>query len=106
MWSRYSHALASLSKIAFSRVKFKCTKTEQQEVFDEIKQIVANSVLLDYPDYNEGFKIYIDARKSQLGALIIQKGKLKTLYSRKLTDAQKMYILTEKELLSTVETLK
>ena len=41
-----------------------------------------------------------------LGAVISQKGKPITFYSRKLTDSQKSYTVTEKELLIIVETLK
>ena len=40
MWARSSHTLAPLTKITSSKVKFKWTKIEQ-ELFGEIKQIVA-----------------------------------------------------------------
>ena len=62
--------------------------------------------LLTYPDFNEEFKIHIDARNLQLGSVITQNGKPINLFSRKRTDSQKMYTATEKELLSTIETLK
>ena len=62
--------------------------------------------LLAYPDFNEEFKIHNDAGNFQLGAVISQKDKPIALYSRKLTDAQKSYTLTEKYMLGTVETLK
>ena len=62
--------------------------------------------LLTYPDFNEEFKIHIDARNLQLGSVITQNGKPINLFSRKRTDPQKMYTATEKELLSTIETLK
>ena len=42
----------------------------------------------------------------QLGLVIIQKGKTIAFYGRKLTDAQQQYIVTDRELLSIVETLK
>ena len=62
--------------------------------------------LLDYPYFNEEFKIHTNAIDFQLGAVINQNGKLITFYSIKLTDAQKIYTVTEKGLLSIVETLK
>ena len=42
----------------------------------------------------------------QLGAVISKKVKMIYLYSRKITDAQQRYIVTEKEILSIVETIK
>ena len=62
--------------------------------------------LLTYPDFNETFKIHTDTRVFQLGAVISQKGKPISFYSRKLTGNQKRYTVTDKELLSIVETLK
>ena len=67
---------------------------------------MAQDTLLTYPYFNEAFKIYTDASKFQLGSFVIQKIKLIELYSRKLTDDQKSYTVTEIELLSIVETLK
>ena len=63
---------------------------------------MVNDTLLTYPDFNEEFRIHADASKFQLGAVISQKGKPIALYVRKLTDAQKRYIVTEKYLLSIV----
>ena len=67
---------------------------------------MAHDILLAYPYFNEEFKIHTNASGFQLGAVISQKGKPITLYSRKLTYAHKRYTVTEKELLSKVETLK
>jgi RNase H-like domain found in reverse transcriptase len=40
--------------------------TEQcQKSFEEIKKIVAQEVLLDYPNFNIPFTIYTDAREKQ-----------------------------------------
>ena len=54
----------------------------------------------------KNLKIHTDARNFQLGAVINQKGKPIALYSIKLTGAQKMCAVTEKEPLILVETLK
>ena len=87
-----------------SKVKFKWTKIEQYG-FKEIKLIVAHDTLLSYPDSNEEFKIHNDASDLRLGEVIIQKGGPIAFYSRKLTDANKMYTVTENCLLSIIETL-
>ena len=93
MWTRRSHTLAYLTIILSNKRKFKWTKIKQ-DAFDEIKQIVAHDTLLTYPDFNETFKIHTNARAFQLGEFISQKVKLIALYSRKLTDFRKSYILT------------
>ena len=82
-------------------MKFKSAKTKQY-AFNRIKRIAARDTLLTYLDFNEEFKIHTSARNLQLGALIGHKGKQIALYSDKLTDAQKRYIVTEKELISIV----
>ena len=74
--------------------------------FDEINQIVARNTLLTYPDFNEKSEIHTDASAFQVGAVISHKVKPIDLYSIKITDEQQRYTVTERELLSIVETLK
>ena len=105
MWPRRSHVLAPLTRLMSIKRKFKWTNAEQY-AFDKIKSIVDPDTLLTFLDFNETFKIHTDASVFQLVAVIINKGKPIALYSRKLTDAQKRYTLTERELLRIVETLK
>ena len=66
---------------------------------------MACNTILTYPDSNDTFKIHSADNVFQLGAVIIQKGKAITFYSRKFTDSQQWYKVTEKELLIIVETL-
>ena len=67
---------------------------------------MASDTLLTYPYFNETFKIHTNDSNFQAGSVITHKFKPITLYSRKLTDAHKRYRVTEKDLLSIVETLK
>ena len=62
--------------------------------------------LSTYLDFNETFKIHTDSTAFQLGAVVSQKGNPIAFYSRKLNDAQQRYIVTERELLIIIETLK
>ena len=79
---------------------------KHQAAFDEMKKIVSREVTLAYPNFSQPFVIYTDASDYQLGSVITQKGKPLAFYSRKLNKAQQNYTVTEKELLSIVETLK
>ena len=72
----------------------------------KINLIVVRDNSLTYPDFNETFKIHTHASAFQLGAVIIQRDNCIAFYSRKLIDAQQQYAVTERELVSIVETLK
>ena len=77
-----------------------------KKAFNAIKAALARDVLLAYPTYGEIFKIYTDASKRQLGAVIMQNNRPIAFFSRKLSKTQMKYSGTELELLSIVECLK
>ena len=103
MWAIRSHLLHPLTALTLPKVKFKWTDVEHK-AFDEINRIVSHDTLLAYPDFNKRFDIHTDASDHQLGAVIIQNGKTIAFYSRKLTETQNRYTVTERELLSIVKT--
>ena len=94
MWPRWSHMLAPLTKLTPIKRNFKW-KQVKQDSFDEIKRIVARDTLLTYLGFNKTFKIHTDDSAFQLEAVISQKCKPIAFYSRKLTDAQQRYTVTE-----------
>ncbi len=61
-----------------------------------------------YPDFSKpfAFEIYTDASTLQLGAVITQDNRPIAFFSRKLSETQTKYTVTEIELLAIVETLK
>ena len=77
-----------------------------QRAFDKVKATIVQDVVLAYPDYSKPFDIYTDASATQLGAVITQNNRPLAFFSRKLSDTQKKYSVTEIELLAIVETLK
>ena len=105
MWPKWSRTLAHLSKLTYIKINFKWTYVKQ-DAFDKIKRIVARDILSTYLYFNETSKFRTDASVFQLVAVISHKGILIAFYSIKLTGAQMRYIVTEREILSTVETLK
>jgi hypothetical protein len=105
MIPRRSHLLTPLTELTQKNIKFEWTKKHQQ-AFDSLKNSLACQVVLAYPDFKVPFEIYTDASKYQIGSVITQKDKPLAFYSRKLTDPQTRYTVTELELLAIVETLR
>ena len=104
-WEKRTHVLQPLTRLASKSVHFKWAIVEQKP-FDEVKGIVENNTLLAYPDFNNKFGIHTNASDFQLGVLIIQEFIPIAFYGRRLNGHQKRYTVTEKELMSIVETLK
>ena len=71
-----------------------------------MKTTIANEVVLAYPDFVKSFDFYTDASTKQLGSVITQDNRSIVFFSRKLSDPQSKYTVTELELLAIVETLK
>ena len=63
-------------------------------------------MLLSYPYWKLTFTVHTDASDKQLGAVISQDNKTIALFSRRLSNPQRNYTSTEKELLAIVELLK
>jgi hypothetical protein len=77
-----------------------------QTAFDKMRLLLAADALAAYPDHNKRFHIYTNSSDYQLGASIVQEGRIVAYFSRKLSNAQKNYITMEKEMLSIVATLE
>ena len=105
MWPRRSHTLAPLTRMASNKRKFKWTKFKKY-AFVGIKRTVDCYTLLTYTYFNETFRTNTDASTFQLGMVIIQKGKLITLYIRNFIGTQTLYTVTEKEPLIIIKTLR
>ena len=78
----------------------------EQKAIDDIKLAVYHDTLLSYPDPNKRFDIHTDTRNYKIEAVISQGVKPIASYRHKLIRLQMLYTLTEKGLLSIVETLK
>ena len=71
-----------------------------------MKEKIANEAMLAHPDFSKHFDVHADSSAYQLGGVVSQEGRPIAFFSKKLNSAQKNYPITEKELLSIVETLK
>ncbi len=118
MWARRSEMPAPLTDLVGECGETKTTwmnKTKKkpwqwdrihQEAFDNAKAAIAKETVLAYPDFSKPFEIYMDASSMQLGAVITQDNMPIAFFSRKLSETQQKYSVTEIELLAIVETLK
>jgi RNase H-like domain found in reverse transcriptase len=69
MFHQHSTVLAPITKLASKNVPFIWTQ-EQQMAFEQIKALIAEDVLLRYPDPNQHFRIHPNASDHQLGIVI------------------------------------
>ena len=106
MFPTHTHILAPLTALTSQKSGNVAWSAECQHAFDTIKAILSSDVLLRYPDHNRPFHVYTDASNLQLGTVIVQDEQPVAFYSRKLNAAQRNYTTMEKELISTVDTLK
>jgi hypothetical protein len=71
-----------------------------------MKEIIAQDIMLTYPQFDKPFHVYTDASETQIGGVIMQDSKPLGFFSKKLNQTQKKYPVTEQELLAIVETIK
>ena len=62
MWQHKSEILTPLSSMTFKQAKWNWSKV-YQKAFDTIRKPVSTETLLSYPNFNETFKIHVDASK-------------------------------------------
>ena len=106
----FSKLSAPLTDLTRKRQKFKWT-AEAQSAFDILKFKLSEPPILIHPDFNKEFILTTDSSDHALGAFLGQKdesGIIRPIayFSKKLNNAQKRYIILEKELLAIVEAVK
>jgi hypothetical protein len=118
LWAKRSEMLAPLTDLVGECGQTKVTKAKgtkkvpwhwdevHQRAFEAVKATIAKDVVLAYPDYGKTFEVYTDASATQLGSVITQSNRPLAFFSRKLSETQQKYSVTEIELLAIVETLK
>ena len=118
LWARRSEMLAPLTDLVGECGQTKVTRAKgtkkvpwhwdevHQKAFDAVKATIVKDVVLAYPDYSKVFEVYTDASATQLGSVITQSNRPLAFFSRKLSETQQKYSVTEIELLAIVETLK
>ena len=86
-------------------------KQEQEDAFQELKQVVQKEPVLLQPDQKKPFEVEIDASNYTIGAVLMQKDDKGILhpvayFSKSLNSAQRNYDVYNRELLGLVETCR
>ncbi len=116
MWAKHSEMLPPLTDLVGECGETKATKKTgtkkkpwrwesiHQQAFDNVKATITKEVVLAYPDFTKLFKMYTNASTTQLGVVITQGNRPIAFFSRKLSEVQSKYSVTEIKLLAIVET--
>ena len=101
----YANLTKPLTDLGKKDVEFKWDSACQKS-FDGLKHALSNAPVLALADPDEHFELVCDASGFGIGAVLMQKGRPLVYYSRKMTAAERNYVVTEQELLATVEALR
>ena len=71
MWPRCDHILTPLTHLCSEKITFKWTDAHESS-FNQAKRLVAEDVMLRFPDHSKPFHIYTDASQYQIGATLKQ----------------------------------
>jgi len=105
LYPKRAETLAPLTALCGQNKKFYWA-AEHETAFNKIKEQMAQETMLTYPQFDQPFVVYTDASKKQIGGIVTQNRKPLGFFSRKLTETQRCYPVTEQELLAITETLK
>ena len=101
----YANLAKPLTDLSKKDAKFDWTFT-CDSAFKALKRALTTAPVLAFPDIDKPFELVCDASGIGLGAVLLQEGRPLAYYSRKMTAAECNYIVTEQELLATVEYLR
>ena len=75
-------------------------QSQQQEAFDQVKQLVTSTPVLKFYDVTEEATLQCDASEKSLGATLLQNGQPVAFASRALSRVEQTYAQIEKECLA------
>ncbi len=71
LYPKRAETLAPLTDLCGQKTKFIWTDT-QESAFQKMKEILAQDVMLTYPEFDQPFIIYTDASERQIGGVVTQ----------------------------------
>ena len=105
LYPKRTETLAPLTALCGQNKKYYWA-AEHEMAFNKIKEQMSQETMLTYPQFDQPLVVYTDSSKKQIGGIVTQNGKPLGFFSRKLTETQRHYPVTEQELLAITETLK
>jgi hypothetical protein len=105
LYPKRAETLAPLTDLCGQKTKFFWAEA-QESAFQKMKEILAQDAMLTYPEFDKPFIIYTDASERQIGGIVTQNNRPLGFFSKKLSETQQRYPVTEQELLAIGETLK
>ena len=101
----YANVTRPLTDVSKKDAQFDWTPS-CTSAFNALKHALTSAPVLAFPDPDKDFELVCDASGFGLGAVLLQEGRPLGHYSRKMTAAERNYVVTEQELLATVEALR
>ena len=101
----YANLTRPLTDLSKKNVSF-VWSNECKIAFSALKHALSSAPVLALPDPAMPFELVCDASGFGLGAVLMQQQRPVVYYSRKMTSAERNYVVTEQELLATVEALR
>ena len=101
---RFAELMEPLTRLTGKYIRF-IWDNEQEEAFGEIKDALINACYLKMPDWTKPFVMFTDASEIAVGAVLAQTDESEqglnflAFGSKKLTEAQRNWSPTERELL-------
>jgi len=71
LYPKRAEFLAPLTNLCGQKTKLIWTAT-QESAFQKMKEILAQDVMLTYPEFDQPFIIYTDASERQIGGVVMQ----------------------------------
>lgn len=107
--SRYVPNLANTMEPIFrnkgTRGKFIWTE-ECTDAFEKAKTLISKQTLLSHPDWNQPFKLNVDASNVAVGAVLSQNNGPIAYYSRTLSNSERNYSATDREFVALIAAVK
>ena len=101
----FSRLAAPMTRLTRKEVKF-VWNARCEEAFQELKRRLTSAPILIIPDRGQGYTMYCDASRSELGCVLMQSMRVVAYGSRQLKNHEQKYPTQDMELAAVVFTLK
>jgi hypothetical protein len=101
----YSNMVVPLTNLIRKDKRWEWT-AECQEAFEKVKHALTNAPVLAPPELGKPFEMVLDASGVGLGAVLLQDGRPVAFESRKVSQAEQNYTVTEQNMLGVIHALK